>query len=107
MTNFTEQFTATLNATLEKMVAEAVAKVTAQYELQLVEMQARIMELEDSVTNPLDIDGDIEKFIEQYDFSTVVQEHVDTDRLFEGCEFADAVKTVVADAMGGNGRRRY
>jgi hypothetical protein len=101
MANFTDLFIATLNETPEKMVTAAVAKFIEQYELQLVEMQARILELEESDEAGVDIDGDIEKFIEQYDFSTVVKEHVDTDRLFEGREFADAVKTVVADAMTG------
>ena len=105
MTNFTELFT--LNDTLEKMVAAAVAKVTEQYEMQIVEMQSRIQELEENAQQGPDIDGDIEKFIEQYDFSTVVEEHVNTDRLFEDPAFADAVKEVLVDAISGNGRCRY
>lgn len=105
MTNFTELFT--LNNTLEKMVAAAVAKVTEQYEMQIVEMQSRIQELEENAQQGPDIDGDIEKFIEQYDFSIVVQEHVDLERLCEGPAFADAVKEVLVDAISGNGRCRY
>ena len=107
MTNFTELFTATLNDTLEKMVTAAVAKVTEQYELQLVEMQARILELEENAQESPDIDGDIEKFIEQYDFSTVIQDHVDLERLWEDPAFAGAVKEVLVDAISGNGWRRY
>ena len=99
--DFTTLFTQTLNETIARIVAEAVAKVTEQYDVQLVAMQDRILELEENAAEGPDIDGDMEKFIEQYDFSTVVQEHIDAERLFQGDDFDEAVKAVISRALSG------
>ena len=99
--DFTTLFTQTLNETIARIVAEAVAKVTEQYDVQLVAMQDRILELEENAAEGPDIDGDMEKFIEQYDFSTAVQEHIDAERLFQGDDFDEAVKAVISRALSG------
>lgn len=102
--DFTTLFTQTLNETIARIVAEAVAKVTEQYDVQLVAMQTRIEELEENAATGPDIDGDIEKFIEQYDFSDAVAEHVNVAALFEGDDFDDAVKAVISGALDGRSR---
>jgi 3-methyladenine DNA glycosylase/8-oxoguanine DNA glycosylase len=102
MTDFTALFQATLNATITAMVAEAVRAVEERYEAQIVEMQARILDLEENAATGPDIDSDLERWIDNYDFTSIVQDNVDEDKLFEGDAFEAAVKSVVANAMNGN-----
>lgn len=108
MANFTELFTATLNETLAKMVAEAMTK----YEVQIVEMQGRIVELEGALENferedvdsvverafeNFDVERAMENAIEGYDFTSIVSDCVDFDG--NDNDFASAVKDVIANAL--------
>ena len=125
MSDFTTLFAETLNTTIAKMVAEAVA---VQYD-EMNSLKERVKNLEwqvinlvdglnsnqlrsaveniienydfsDIVKNESDLDSAIENIIENYDFSSIVNEAIDpADGLFEGREFSDAVKDVIASAL--------
>lgn len=91
--NFTELFAQTLNATIAKLVEEAVKPYAARIE----ELEEQVRELAEN--SDTDVEGIVERTIENYDFAEIVANNVDLSDILEDREFADAVRSVIRDAL--------
>lgn len=105
MSDFTTLFAETLNATISKMVAEAMLAKSADIaflEERVIKLESQVADLTIESAKHQDedaISSIVEQAIENYDFTSIVKQAVDTDDLFERREFDDAVRDVIASAL--------
>jgi hypothetical protein len=109
MSDFTTLFAETLNATIAKMVDAAMLTKSAEIaflEERVIKLESQVADLTIESAKMLDnmqdedaISSIVEQAIENYDFTSIVKQAVDTDDLFERREFDDAVRDVIASAL--------